>query len=134
MKERPKLPDLPAFARGPFYVNPHTLWICGTDEFGGMCHVADIRGWGYLTGKGQALALSSDEAFEAQKKTADFIVAAMNAALDGDAIARIRADALREVLEICECYGAPGELIADEILALIDKEASHDRARGKDAP
>jgi len=79
MTDRPKLPDLPTFARGPFYVDPNTLKICGTDEFGGRCHVADIRGWGYLTGQGQALAMSSDEAVDAQRKTAEFIVAAMNA-------------------------------------------------------
>ena len=79
MTDRPKLPDLPTFARGPFYLNG-AMWICGTDEFGGLCHVADIRGWGYLTGHGQALALDGNTAFAAQKKTAEWIVAAMNAA------------------------------------------------------
>jgi len=79
MMTRPTLPDLPTFARGPFYLNG-AMWICGTDEFGGSCHVADIRGWGYLTGHGEALALPSDVAFQAQKKTAQWIVDAMNAA------------------------------------------------------
>ena len=67
MSDRPKLPDLPLFCRGPFYLNG-AMWICGTDEYGGCCHIADIRGWGYLTGHGMALALSGDEAFKAQKK------------------------------------------------------------------
>lgn len=78
LSKRPGLPDLPTFARGPFYVQDDTLWICGTDEFGDMCHVADVRGWGYLTGRGQALALPAAEAFAAQQKTAEWIVAAMN--------------------------------------------------------
>jgi hypothetical protein len=45
------------------------------------------------------------------------------AALDPSAVAKIREDALREALEICEYYGATGEAIAHEILALIDKLA-----------
>lgn len=80
MTERPTLPDLPTFCRGPFTVNPHTMWIMGVDEFGGPCHIADMRGWGYLTGQGQALALSSADAIAAQRKTAEFIVKAMNMA------------------------------------------------------
>lgn len=76
--ERPKLPDLPTFCRGPFYVRESFRWICGTDEFGGLCHVADIRGWGYLTGRGQALALDFINAVAAQNKTMQFIADAMN--------------------------------------------------------
>ncbi|MBR9841199.1 MAG: hypothetical protein GYB50_25455 [Rhodobacteraceae bacterium] len=79
---RPSLPDLPTFCRGPFRVDPISTRIWGVDEYGGPCMVADIRGWGYLTGRGQALALSSDEAFEAQRRTAEFIAQAMNAAMD----------------------------------------------------
>lgn len=78
MVGRPTLPDLPTFARGPFWLMKNTHWICGRDEWGEMCHVADMRGWGYLTGQGRALALSSDDAIEAQRKTAEWIVAAMN--------------------------------------------------------
>ena len=78
MSERPKLPESPPFAKGPYFVNG-AMWICGVDAYGGSCHVADIRGWGYLTGHGMALALPSDDAFQAQKDTAEWIVAAMNA-------------------------------------------------------
>ena len=78
---RPALPDLPTFCRGPFHACPRSMKIFGVDEFGGPCMVADVRGWGYLTGRGQALALSSAEAIEAQRRTAEFIAAAMNAAM-----------------------------------------------------
>lgn len=78
MGERPKLPSGPMFCAGPFHVLEGAGWICGTDAFGGICHVADVRGWGYLTGRGQALALSPDAAIEAQERAAKFIVDAMN--------------------------------------------------------
>ena len=42
--------------------------------------VADIRGWGYLTGKGDgALGLSEDEGIAAQRELITGIVAAVNA-------------------------------------------------------
>jgi hypothetical protein len=78
MSDRPKLPENPPFAKGPYWVNG-AIWICGVDAYGGTCHIADMRGWGYLTGHGMALALSNDDAFNAQKDTANWIVAAMNA-------------------------------------------------------
>jgi hypothetical protein len=78
MSDRPKLPENPPFAKGPYWVNG-AMWICGVDAYGGTCHIADMRGWGYLTGHGMALALSNDDAFNAQKDTANWIVAAMNA-------------------------------------------------------
>ncbi len=78
--ERPKLPDLPTFARPPFRACERTGKIWGIDEFGGPCMVADIRGWGYLTGLGQALGLDQKTAFDAQIKTAQFIADAMNEA------------------------------------------------------
>ena len=40
----------------------------------------DVRGWGYLTGQGQALALSADSAIAAQEATAEWVVSALNAA------------------------------------------------------
>ncbi len=80
--ERPKLPDIPTFARPPFRACGLTGKIFGRDEFGGSCMVADIRGWGYLTGRGKALALSNKEAIEAQGKTAQFIADALNAAYE----------------------------------------------------
>jgi hypothetical protein len=73
------------FCDGPFRVMEDTLWIVGTDAYGGMCHVADIRGWGYLTGGGQALDLHHDVAFAAQERAAHFIVDAMNEKLAREA-------------------------------------------------
>ena len=78
MTERMKLPDLPTFCAGPFEAMKGTTWIVGKDPSGDLCHIADIRGWGYLTGGGHALALSSEEAIAAQMKTRQFIVDAMN--------------------------------------------------------
>lgn len=82
---RPKLPEGPMFCAGPFFLMEGSGWICGTDAFGGLCHVADIRGWGYLTGRGQALALHPDDAIEAQQRAAKFIVDAMNEKMIRDA-------------------------------------------------
>ena len=82
---RPKLPDLPVFCAGPFRVN-FCGWIVGMDAFGGPCHVADIRGWGYLTGHGEALALDSNSAIKAQTKAAQFIVDAMNEKMARDEV------------------------------------------------
>lgn len=75
---RPKLPEKPPFCAGPFEVCKITGHIYGVSAFGGQAKVADMRGWGYLTGQGQALALSYDEAYAAQIATAEWIVDAMN--------------------------------------------------------
>lgn len=64
---------------GPWVVEEPTLWIVATNVPKGRMHVADIRGWGYLTGKGDgALGMSYDDAFEIQKANAAFIVKAGN--------------------------------------------------------
>ena len=83
--DRPKLPDGPMFCNGPFRVWEGSTWIVGVDAWGGMCHVADIRGWGYLTGGGRALNLHPDVAFAAQQRAMQFIVDAMNEKLARDA-------------------------------------------------
>lgn len=58
---------------------------------GGDTHIADIRGWGYLTGGGHgALGLSDDEGLEAQRQIAAFIAAA-NPATVLDLIAEVAA-------------------------------------------
>lgn len=36
---------------GPWSVDPRSFWVTAQDEKG-LFHVADIRGWGHLTGKG----------------------------------------------------------------------------------
>lgn len=40
--------------------------------------IVDIRGWGYLTGKGEALGLSEDEAAQLQDKVGAYICKLMN--------------------------------------------------------
>lgn len=84
--QRPPLPDFPLFCEpGPVRAMmgvPHK--IVGRDAFGDTCMVADIRGWGYLTGKGLALALDGDTAADAQDKTAAFIIEAVNEKLVRD--------------------------------------------------
>lgn len=78
--ERPKLPPLAPFCAGPFSHMKGSSWVCGVDAFGGQCHLLDVRGWGYLTGRGTALALPDDVAMRAQKETAEWVVEALNAA------------------------------------------------------
>lgn len=84
MIARPKLPANPPFCAGPFSRFKDSRWINGVDAFGGACHMLDMRGWGYLTGQGQALALPADEAIDAQNATAQWVVDALNAAWERD--------------------------------------------------
>lgn len=54
--------------------------IWGDSQKGGDTHVLDVRGWGYLTGKGAgALGLSDAEAMSAQRAIQRYAVAAWNA-------------------------------------------------------
>ena len=53
--------------------------IFGTHPVMGQVHIADVRGWGYLTGGGhRALGLSNEEGKAAQDKLGDDIAAALN--------------------------------------------------------
>ena len=84
--KRPTLPNLPTFCAGPFSANIAGQ-IVGVDAFGEPCHVADIRGWGYLTGRGGlALGLDHDAAVQAQMQTVQFILDAMNEKMARDEI------------------------------------------------
>ena len=84
--DRPKLPDFPLFSQPglvrAFCTDPSM--ICGPDAFGAAVKIADVRGWGYLTGQGRALALDHDTAYEAQKRTGQFIIDAINEKLVRD--------------------------------------------------
>lgn len=68
-----------------FYLAPgdwhyQSGWVWGKSLKGGDNHVADIRGWGYLTGGGcGALGMSAEKAEVAQKAWGDLICAAVNA-------------------------------------------------------
>lgn len=62
---------------GPWSIDKHTLWIVARDTPKSQMHVADIRGWGYLTGKGHgALGLDVEEAKAIQDANARLIAAA----------------------------------------------------------
>lgn len=63
----------------PWRVEPHCLKIFADGVRNGPMLVADIRGWGYLTGAGHgALGLSPKEALAIQAANAEFIVRAVN--------------------------------------------------------
>ena len=71
---------------GPFRTDDYGCKIYGTDKDGhGWNQVLDIRGWGYLTGRGSgALGLSEKEAIAEQIKFANWAVDALNAAWERD--------------------------------------------------
>lgn len=63
----------------PWRMDPINFTIYAQDVPKGPARVADMRGWGYLTGKGHgALALSDNEAIAIQQANAAFIVKAVN--------------------------------------------------------
>lgn len=62
---------------GPWHTTPPygTTWIGSKNPYGhGLMHIADVRGWGHLTGVG-ACNLSPEKAAEIQDATAAFIAA-----------------------------------------------------------
>lgn len=62
---------------GPWAIERYSLWIVAPNTPKSRMHVADIRGWGYLTGNGHgALGLERDEAIAIQKANARLIAAA----------------------------------------------------------
>ncbi len=40
--------------------------------------VLDVRGWGYLTGRGGGLAMSEDDAVKVQDQFEEWVIAALN--------------------------------------------------------
>jgi hypothetical protein len=76
-------PDGIAHTPTPWRIDSHFNSIYADNVPKGPMRVADIRGWGYLTGKGDgALGLDYDAAFEIQKANAAFIVKSVNAMPD----------------------------------------------------
>lgn len=74
------------------------LQIWGESQKGGDTHVLDVRGWGYLTGRGHgALGLSGADGIAAQRAVQAYVVASWNALPDLISAARER-DAMREAL------------------------------------
>lgn len=80
--ERPTLPDYPMFAKGPVRADKEGVYIWANDAFGSDAMLVQCRGWGYLTGRGKALALDPDSACDAQIKTLKFIADAINEKLE----------------------------------------------------
>lgn len=62
---------------GPWKVGYRALDIWAPSEKGGEAKIFDVRGWGYLTGKGDgALGLSEDQAIAIQTANANIAAAA----------------------------------------------------------
>jgi hypothetical protein len=69
-----------ALAPLPWKNDQPELWVQSAPTTDGRSmHVADIRGWGHLTGRGGGMALEDDVAFQHQKDWAALIVSAVNA-------------------------------------------------------
>lgn len=67
-------------APGKWSAHNYSTWINAPGLKGDDTHVADVRGWGYLTGHGHgALKLGDDEALAQQAAWGELIVAAVNA-------------------------------------------------------
>jgi hypothetical protein len=68
--------SLPSQLKGPFYgagmgkIFIHTK--CGDTT------VLDVRGWGYLTGRGGGLAMAEDDAVKVQDQFEAWVIAALN--------------------------------------------------------
>lgn len=85
---------------GPWQVGFHAMDVVAPSKKGGHAKVCDIRGWGYLTGKGHgALGLTEEEGYAIQQANAALIAAApdlLEAAKEArqilDAIAGMRGD------------------------------------------
>lgn len=64
---------------GPWEVlKPVTTWIqtAGNPYGRGSMHIADVRGWGHLTGRGGGCAFGEDKAVAIQEANAKLIAAA----------------------------------------------------------
>ncbi len=72
--------SLPIQFKGPFYGCGHMGKIFVRRETGDTT-VLDIRGWGYLTGKG-ALGMDNDEADKVMDQFEDWVIHALNRAAE----------------------------------------------------
>lgn len=85
--------DLQAFMKYPLAYEPRSGWFYIDHPKKGWSHIADIRGWGFLTGGGSgALGLDYEEAKAIQNAIAEEIVQIWNERLDPEAQARFTKD------------------------------------------
>jgi hypothetical protein len=97
----------------PWRSCPHSQDIYADDVPKGPMRVADIRGWGYLTGKGHgALGLSDEVALATQKANAAFIVEAVNS----HASLKARIQELEAALKLAEYVSRKDSLSEHERL------------------
>lgn len=68
---------LPPQFKGPFYGSKMGKIFCRTRC--GDTTVLDVRGWGFLTGKGGGLAMGEDDAVKVQEAFEEWVVDALNA-------------------------------------------------------
>jgi len=85
---------------GRLKIDEHTCWIVTEgDPYGhGSMHVADVRGWGHLTGVG-ACNLDEETAYAIQQANAQRIVATWNAC-EGIPTEALEAGVVREMVEV----------------------------------
>lgn len=88
---------------GPYELDAYGLMINAPSKKGGVWRIADIRGWGYLTGKGSgALGLDAVTAEGIQRATGEFLTAARTdvpALCDALDESRAEVERLRKALE-----------------------------------
>jgi hypothetical protein len=119
------MPDLNALP--PYRFCALSNKVFGRDHHGGETPVCDVRGWGYLTGKGGGLGLDDLAAIEVQKRTGEAIATALNTRADlpaPDALADPRVVALVEaverMMEQCEDGDGYTEAAALAVVAALE--------------
>jgi hypothetical protein len=115
------MPDLNALP--PYRFCALSNKVFGRDHHGGETPVCDVRGWGYLTGKGGGLGLDDLAAIEVQKRTGEAIATALNTRADlpaPDALADPRVVALVEALQWYESRRQDAIAAAESIHARED--------------
>lgn len=94
-------------ADGAWTRDPRTYWIWAPSLKGGHAHIADIRGWGYLTGGGHgALGMSEEDAIEAQTAWGEHIATfgpdlVLSLLADRARMEKALADARQTIIAFC---------------------------------
>lgn len=68
-----------AHTPGPWLFSPELGWVLtDSGRYGvpGEMHIADVRGWGYLTGSGESAHMSDHEAMAVQERNGRLLAAA----------------------------------------------------------